>query len=410
MRSIRIVLILAGKQLRVLSRMPGILLVIFVPGIVMYSIFTKIFEGPAARPFKAAVVDLDRTEQSRKLIDALTESNVKVILTEDEIPEGPPLTVESARQGIRKKGKYRVAVVIPKGFGEAPNVTAGSRHMGVQLIYDETQRIEADAIAGMLQMAAGRQMFAPAIELLKQSAPDGGEDVPHYLIKVERVGVSPHRVQIASKHIFLAGIVPMFLLFGATGAARGMHEEMESGEITRLRAAPIGAGHIIGGQTVSVVVTSMLQCYSMYLFAWIVFEVDIWAQQFGLRLLALTLATCIATTSFGMLLGALCRSTQQLDSIGTVVILAMSAIGGSMVPRWIMPPFMQKLGLFTINGWSYDGFIGLTRDEWLWPATRDGVFEWGIFDECAVLLGIATACLVIGSLLLNRRLQAAPGT
>ncbi len=408
MRSIRIILILAGKQLRVLSRMPGILLVIFVPGIVMYSIFTKIFEGPAARPFKAAVVDLDQTRQSRKLIEALTQSNVKVILTDDEDPNGPPLTVESARRNIRKKGKFRVALVIPEGYGKAPDIRSGDRHQGVQLIYDQTQRIEADAIAGMVQMAAGRRLFSQMAEIGKKVTGSADGEGPSYLIKVDRVGVAPRRAQIASKHIFLAGIVPMFLLFGATGAARGMQEEMESGEIIRLRAAPIGAGHLIGGQTLSVVVTSMLQCYSMYLCAWLVFGVDIWARQFGLRLLALTLVTCFATTSFGMLLGAVCRSTQQLDSIGTVVILAMSAVGGSMVPRWIMPPFMQKMGLFTINGWSYDGFIGLTRDEWLWPARRDGVWEWGIFDECAVLLAIAAACLVIGSILLSRRLHAAP--
>ena len=35
----------------------------------------------------------------------------------------------------------------------------------------------------------------------------------------------------------------------------------------------------------------------------------------------------------------------------------MSALGGSMFPRFLMSPGMQKLGLFTFNGWALDGFV-----------------------------------------------------
>jgi ABC-2 type transport system permease protein len=34
----------------------------------------------------------------------------------------------------------------------------------------------------------------------------------------------------------------------------------------------------------------------------------------------------------------------------------MSAIGGSMFPRFLMPESMKIAGLFTINGWAIDGF------------------------------------------------------
>jgi ABC-type multidrug transport system permease subunit len=34
----------------------------------------------------------------------------------------------------------------------------------------------------------------------------------------------------------------------------------------------------------------------------------------------------------------------------------MSAIGGSMFPRFLMPDAMQKAGLWTINAWAIDGF------------------------------------------------------
>jgi ABC-2 type transport system permease protein len=398
MRSARIILVLAGKQLRILFRMPAILLVIFLPGIVMYSVFTKIFEGPAGvgRPFRTAVVDLDNTLESKALIDSLKKCNVTVIRTENEGPDGKLLTVESATHQVRKEGKYRVAVVIPKGFSLAPSTLNGNLHKGVRLIYDETQPMEAEAVTGLLQLATGRLLFEETFKRLGQEAPranNGTGNGPIRLIDVEKTGVAIERMPIASKHTFLAGVVPLFLLFASVGAARGLLEELHSGGIRRLLAAPISPAHLLLGQLFYAFILAMLQCTVMYVYAWLVFGVAIWTIAGGL--FTLTAATCLACTGFGMLLASLCRTGEQLDAIGTTVILAMSAIGGSMVPRFIMPAFMVKMGLFTINGWSYDGFIALIRNEGFA----------GIAASCVVLLGVAAACATAGSILLARRFR-----
>jgi ABC-2 type transport system permease protein len=34
----------------------------------------------------------------------------------------------------------------------------------------------------------------------------------------------------------------------------------------------------------------------------------------------------------------------------------MSALGGSMFPRFIMPESVQRIGLITFNAWALDGF------------------------------------------------------
>jgi ABC-2 type transport system permease protein len=420
MRSLRIIFHLCLSHLRILTRMRAILLVIFLPGLVTYWVFTKIFEGPAGslRPFRVAVVDDDQTPASHDLVDALAKSNTVLVRTENEEPGGPVLTPETARRQIRKSGKYRVAVVIPKGFSTAPNAMSGPEHRGVDLIYDETQPMEADAVVGMLQMAAGRALFEKMFKPFDPgsgpagartpSRPPGQPDEERMLLKVQKAGISIERMQIASKHIFLAGIVPLFLLFTCANAARGLLEELSSGGIKRLLAAPIRPAHILLSQQLFALVLALVQCAAMYLFAWLVFGVAIGEIAGGLAVL--TLATCLATTGFGMLLASFCRNSQQLDAIGTTVILAMGAIGGSMVPRFIMPPFMQKLGLLTVNGWAYDGFIALIRNEGFGLASlfRDGEVM-GIWPPCLVLLLVAAACSTAGSILLTRRLRAGPG-
>jgi len=73
--------------------------------------------------------------------------------------------------------------------------------------------------------------------------------------------------------------------------------------------------------------------------------------------LVMTLTTAAAAAAFGLVLAAAARSRQQLSGLSTVLILTMSALGGSMFPRFLMSEGMQKLGLVTFNAWALDGYI-----------------------------------------------------
>ena len=61
----------------------------------------------------------------------------------------------------------------------------------------------------------------------------------------------------------------------------------------------------------------------------------------------------------------------QLVALSNLTVLAMSVVGGSMFPRFMMPEFMQKIGLLTLNAWAIDGFQKVFwREEpltHLWP-------------------------------------------
>jgi hypothetical protein len=321
---------------------------------------------------------------------------VKVVRTENDAPDGVPLTAESAKEAIRRRGHYRVALVISRGYGESPNrLVRPDKHRGVVMFYDELEPVEAQIVGGLLQMAAGRRAFTGLFQFGKDSAETtgGASEDARMLVKVDRQSVRVRRMKNAAKHTFLAGLVPMFLLFSAAGAARGILESLKNGETRRILAAPVHAAHLLLGGLASMLVVQMIQCYVMYLYAWLAFDVAIWQIAGGLFLL--TLCTALATIGFGLLLGALCKTTERLDPIGTMVIMAMSAVGGSMVPRHIMPDWMQRLGLLTINGWSFDGFMSVLAFE-----------GWrGLAPTCGVLLAVAGASATLGSILLARRLR-----
>ena len=57
-------------------------------------------------------------------------------------------------------------------------------------------------------------------------------------------------------------------------------------------------------------------------------------------------------TSLGILMAAFMKSESQLSGISTLMILFMSAIGGSWWPLEMTPPFMQKLAYFVFIGFT----------------------------------------------------------
>lgn len=401
LRSLRIIAIIAGKDLLILGRSKATLAIIFLPGIVLYTVFTNIFSGPAGtgRPFRVAVVDEDQSEASRKMIESLAATNMKLIRTMDGTADSPPLTAEAAINSIRRRGTYRVALIFPKGYHESPNMLhRPDHHEGIVMYYDELEPVEPQIVGGLVQMAAGRQLFTNMFNIGKKNSATTGPAEPdeRMLVKIDRKTVQVKRMKNAAEHAFLAGIVPMFLLFSAAGAARGILDSIKSGEIRRLTAAPIHSAHVLLGGLSNMLLVQMIQCYVMYIYAWLVFDVAIWQITGGL--FAVTLCTAAATIGFGLFIGALCRTPEQIDAVGTIVILAMSAIGGSMVPRHVMPEWMQKFGLFTINGQSYDAFMSVLSFE--------GIA--GLARPCGVLLAVAAVSAIVGSMLLGRRMRGGP--
>ncbi|MCR9296249.1 MAG: ABC transporter permease, partial [bacterium] len=104
-------------------------------------------------------------------------------------------------------------------------------------------------------------------------------------------------------------------------------------------------------------------------------------------------ATSCATASFALFLASVCRSRNQLHAVSLVVVLGMSALGGSMIPRYLMSDSMQRLGQFTFNGWALDGFKKIFWYDQPLSAIR---------TEVVVLMVIAIVLGFLASLLVKR--------
>jgi ABC-2 type transport system permease protein len=154
--------------------------------------------------------------------------------------------------------------------------------------------------------------------------------------------------------MYAAGIAVMFILFSANGAGASLLEEKEAGTLERLLTSRLNITQLMIGKWIYIALLGFLQLSIMFAWGQLVFDVDLTGHLPGFVMMGL--ATTSATASFALLLAAVCRSRNQLNGVSVVLVLSMSAVGGSMIPRYIMSESMQRLGRFTFNGWALDGF------------------------------------------------------
>jgi ABC-2 type transport system permease protein len=112
-----------------------------------------------------------------------------------------------------------------------------------------------------------------------------------------------------------------------------------------------------------------VQLSVMFLWGWAVFGLDLWSHIPGF--VVMTVFSAAAGAALGLVLATASRTRAQLSGMATILILTMSALGGSMFPRFLMSETMQKMGLVTFNAWALDGYLKVFWREApltaLWP-------------------------------------------
>jgi ABC-2 type transport system permease protein len=182
---------------------------------------------------------------------------------------------------------------------------------------------------------------------------------------------------------YAAGIGVMFLLFSTVAAAGGvLLDEVESGTFERLLSTNIGMTGILVAKWTFLALVGFIQLCVMFLWGTIAFGLPLFSHLPGF--FVMTAVTTAAAAALGLMLATIARSRAQLSGFSTILILTMSALGGSMFPRFLMSEGMQRVGLVTFNAWALDGYLKV-----FW---RDAPI-WQLWPQVAVLLGLAVVFL-----------------
>ena len=362
----------------------------FIVPVVFFSVFASVFRGSSSRAttrqIPVAVVDEDATPNSRRFVDALKrEKGVRVV--DVQTAEGgrtSPIMDAATAEHMVREGDVPLALVIPKGFGAAPIRFGGPGGAGptLTILADTSDPIAPQVLTGLLQKVAMTSMPDVMAETgIAQLDRWGGELTPEQRERLQRnvaslrargagtsgsgdggglVAVSVRDVLGEKKKnptvaVVAAGLGVMFLLFSAAGAGGALIEEVESGTLDRILSTRVTMTQLLLGKLLYLSTIAVAQLTVMFLWGELFFGLELHQHIPGF--LVMTAVTAVAASAFGLVLAAISRTRMQLVALSNLLILVMSALGGSMFPRYLLPEGVQKIGLVTINAWAIDGFM-----------------------------------------------------
>ena len=155
----------------------------------------------------------------------------------------------------------------------------------------------------------------------------------------------------------VAGTAVMMLLFSVAGIGGSLLDEKQEGMLKKLLCSPIPPNYILYGKMVFANIISIIQLIIMFVYAWLVFGLDIMHHLPSLVLMIFVIS--YACSGFGVVIASFAKTRQQVQGLSTIIILVMSGIGGSMIPIFAMPEIMQKIAVFTVNYWGIHGIYDI---------------------------------------------------
>jgi ABC-2 type transport system permease protein len=452
--SLRMIAALMAAQWRSLLRDRMALALSFALPCVMFTVFAVIFGGSGnqreAAKLKVVIVDQDQSRVSGKMIRSLKSMDQLQVEPLEPDPAEQDVRLSAAR--IVKSGRASAAIVFPAGLATSLGIFGGadSARSPVEIIYDPANPIAQQMLTGVIQASAFTSApdvlmtqgldqfrtfgggFTPmqetALVTLKQLLSDEtdaaatanttdtdaattgnspgsgfGLSMSDGLVKISATAASELLTESAAKgsritgqnmiSYYAAGISVMFIMFSMSGAASSLLEHEEKGTLERMLSGGLTVFRLLVAHWLYYVLFGVTQIGLMLVFASVAFGLDLWHVPTVLGSLVMATVSSMASASFILMVATLCRSRKQLEGLSSIIILVMSAIGGSMMPRFIMPAFVLKLSGVAFNSWAMDGFLDV-----FWHHIPGENILAAIAPEAGIILAMTAVFLCIASL------------
>jgi len=390
----------------------GALLLAFGLPPLMFLVFAEVFSGAGDSDLemRVALLDSAQTPLTRQIGDAIADlDGIEPVEQglDAKAPGGAALE-ELVRRARADAGVWIRAEPGGDPDAEAAIVIIGdaSRALAASIVTGRVQRmletqfpqLSVQRAAAQIEALAGpynaqqRQALDAALSALDSAGleNESGEATARDGLVAQRLLGGGRQVDDGVSY-YAGAVAILFLLFAAMQGAISLIDERNSGIVDRLMAGPGGYTVVVVGKGLFLTLQGLAQAGLIFAMAWWLYGID-WFGRFGPWLVTAVLAAAVAAW-LGLLLASLCRTRQQAQTASAFVVLILSAIGGSMMPRFLMPGWLRELGWFTPNAWVIESWHGIF---WRGEGPAELAEGWG------VLLAVALAAMLISVWLAQR--------
>jgi ABC-2 type transport system permease protein len=396
------------KELLLLRRDLVGLSVIFLMPVVLVVVVTLVQQNVAASmgetKIKAIFLDRDGQALGQKIEDAMNKSGA---LTMVKDLDGKAIDEETAKKAIAK-GDLQFAVIIPEGTASAfidrarqsaknsisvggeegnnttdepvkvpdllvyfdPNVREDIRagiissleKIILSIDIDEKMKTFSSQLPTEIEAAARKamgpmwqdQFKIPGIRITWDKTP--GIKITEKTAQYNDTAKMPTTVQ---QNVPAWTIFGMFFIVVPLGGS--ILRERQGEMLVRLLTLPQSCITILAGKIISFVLICALQFFLIMLIGKFVLPLlgapvlDMGSSPPALVLIALSVS--LAACGYGILLGTMARTYEQASTFGAVSVVIAAAIGGIMVPSYVMPRLMQEISVFSPLSWGLNAFL-----------------------------------------------------
>lgn len=393
---IRQILAITWKDLKILLKDTGGMVTLFLMPAMFIFIMTLtlggLYEGGGDNTIDVLVINEDRGSMGAQIVEGLQEVEGFAVETEWD---GATLTRATAETLIADQ-KRNIAVIIPADFSDtllnsAFNTPADEtpQTAQIELVVDpalSTQFVGPikGTLAGLSQQAMMTAVAPRGIDLfLDQIDQAAGMPLPAEARKsirdlalqstagggnteslIEIVQTQPAGMEIEQFPNSVQQNIPGYTLFGvffiSQLLATSILEEKKVGTFRRLLAAPISRAAFLLGKLAPFLILNLAQIGLMFAIGVYIMpllgapKLELGPHLDALFLISLT--TSLAANGLGLLITTLAKTSEQIGGLGSLLVVTMAALGGVMVPRFVMPDFMQTIGLITPHAWALTAY------------------------------------------------------
>lgn len=324
------------------------------------------------------------TESLEKLAQSARELDVEKIFFTDflgstQINKMLTYRLTDENSGLRdlQEGKVAAVVVLPEHFTydlKMNFLTPFRNKVEMRVVTHPDQRINgqivhsimtafADTVSSMvigknvlIETAMEHDLGTEAIggmEILVENVQDNLKEI--------KVDVEPLKIEgkrsVSSFDYYGAAMMTMFILFAAGHGGRLLLEEKQNTTYQRMVMAGTSKVAIMTGKFFAVFLLALTQITVMIAFSTLILNVH-WGNMLFVTLISLCSAFAIAGA--GILIAAAAfqaENDRMVNVFDTVVVQTMALLGGSFFPIELLPSFMQKLSIFSLNGISLKSYL-----------------------------------------------------
>lgn len=346
MRQLRLVLVVAGADLRRRLRNRSAVVVAFVGPLSLGVVFSVLVGGAGSSTFEIGVVDLDRSPTSTDLVASLVAANAE----QDQLRFVALDDDQAARRQVTD-GDLGAAIVLGEGLQEVEVLRDPEQPVSGQVAQSVAQSIASGYERVGLSVATAATLGVTPDDTVVAAA---GETPPALTVGDLPVGGR----ELSPGAFYGASMAVLFLFFTVGFAARSVLTERQTGTLARLLATPASPGAILAGKTLSVAVLGFAGFVTVWLVTSLLFGAP-WGDP--VAVVALMAATVLAVAGVATFVASLARSERQADAATTVTAFVLALLGGNFVgPN--LPPLLRRLSVFTPNGWALRSFTALNTD------------------------------------------------